>query len=214
MAIVTGTNGDDKYPKELNGTAANDEIFGLGGNDLLKGGGGIDTVGFGYVSSGVVVDPVSGSASGDASLGNDRLSGIESIVGTDLADRIAGNSSANVLNGGYGADVLTGRGGADRFDFNFKDDSDPKAPDRILDFSRAQTDKIDFRDIDANEQMSGNQAFTFVGQGPFTGAGQVRYYHQNGDTIIEADTNTTISGAEPVIVLDGLISLRASDFIL
>ena len=58
--------------------------------------------------------------------------------------------------------------------------------------------------------MNGNQTFTFIGQGPFTGAGQVRYYHQNGDTIIEADTNTTISGAEPVIiVLDGLISLRA-----
>ena len=110
--------------------------------------------------------------------------------------------------------MLYGQGGADRFDYDQTDYSDPKAPDRILDFSRAQGDKIDFRDIDANEQMNGNQTFTFIGQGPFTGAGQVRYYHQNGDTIIEADTNTTISGAEPVIVLDGLISLRASDFIL
>jgi hypothetical protein len=110
--------------------------------------------------------------------------------------------------------VLIGRGGADRFDFNQKDDSDPKAPDRILDFSRAQGDRIDLADIDANEKMNGNQAFKFIGQGPFTGAGQVRFFQQNGDTIIEADTSTATAGAEPVIVLDGLVSLNGTDLIL
>jgi hypothetical protein len=38
-----GTNGDDQYPRELEGTAAADQIFGLAGRDVLIGFGGNDT---------------------------------------------------------------------------------------------------------------------------------------------------------------------------
>jgi hypothetical protein len=69
-------------------------------------------------------------------------------------------------------------------------------------------------DIDANDQVSGNHAFKFIGQGQFTGAGQARFFQRNGDMIIQADTSTAIAGAEPVIVLDGLVSLNGTDFIL
>ena len=36
MAIITGTSGDEQYPRELEGTAA-DRIYGLGGDDALVG---------------------------------------------------------------------------------------------------------------------------------------------------------------------------------
>ena len=53
-----------------------------------------------------------------------------------------------------GADELVGRGGADRFDYYYTDNSTPTDPDRILDFSRAQSDKIDLSGIDARRMIS------------------------------------------------------------
>src|SRR6187549_3478431 len=44
MAIIKGTNGDDKYPGELEGTAGADQIFGYAGNDVLIGFNGNDTL--------------------------------------------------------------------------------------------------------------------------------------------------------------------------
>lgn len=208
--LLTGFGGNDA----LNGGNGNDILRGSGGDDELRGGGGVDTVELDFVAGGAVVDLAAGTATGGPGAGNDRLFSIENLVGTTTTDRLAGNSGANVLTGSYGADVLIGRGGADRFDFNFRDESDPKLPDRILDFSRAQGDKIDLAGIDANEQVTGNQAFTFIGRGEFTGAGQVRFFQRDGDTIIEANTSSAIVGAEPVIVLDTLVSLQAGDFFL
>jgi Ca2+-binding RTX toxin-like protein len=214
-----GGNGDDRLDgfagnDTLEGGSGNDILIGWAGDDTLRGGAGIDTVAMGYVSGGMILDLASGTARGDVNFGFDRLSGIENVVGTPLNDQIAGDGAANVLTGSFGADTLRGRGGADRFDFNYGDESDPKAPDLILDFTRSQGDRIDLRDIDANEQITGNQNFAFIGQAQFSGAGQVRFYHDQGMTIIEADTSTAIGGPEPVIVLQGLISLRAADFIL
>lgn len=36
-------------------------------------------------------------------------------------------------------------------------------------------DQIDLQDIDAHELLSGNQAFTWIGNAAFTAAGQLRY---------------------------------------
>jgi Ca2+-binding RTX toxin-like protein len=214
-----GGNGDDRLDgfggnDTLEGGGGNDILIGWAGDDTLRGGAGIDTVAMGYVSGGVILDLAGGTARGDVNFGFDRLSGIENVVGTYLNDQLAGDGTANVLAGSFGADTLRGRGGADRFDFNDGDESDPKAPDLILDFTRSHGDRIDLRDIDANEQISGNQNFAFIGQAQFTGAGQVRFYHDQGMTIVEADTSTVIGGPEPVIVLQGQVSLRAADFIL
>ena len=62
--------------------------------------------------------------------------------------------------------------------------------------------------------MSGDQAFTFIGQGQFTGAGQLRFFQQDGDTIVEANTPEHNAGDVMRIVLDPLVSLQASDFLL
>ena len=42
MARITGTSGDDRGAKTLNGTSQADEIFGLAGDDTLIGYGGGD----------------------------------------------------------------------------------------------------------------------------------------------------------------------------
>lgn len=198
----------------VDGGNDNDFLIGSGGNDQVRGGAGIDTIGFFFSSSGVVADLAGGTASGDGSIGTDRLSGIENLDGTPFADRLAGNGGANVIKGSYGADVLIGRGGADRFVYHFKDESAPEAPDRILDFSRAQGDKIDLAVIDANEQVTGSQAFKFIGQGQLTGVGQLRSFKQTGDTVIEANTTDLTAGAELRIELDPLVSMQAGDFFL
>lgn len=156
-------------------------------------------------------DSLVGGSEADALYGGNGDDRLDGFAGNDTLE---GGSGNDILTGGFGADELRGRGGADRLDFDNGDESDPKAPDLILDFTRSQGDRVDLRDIDANEQLAGNQNFAFIGQAQFTGAGQVRFYHDQGMTITEADTSTVIGGPEPVIVLEGLISLRAVDFVL
>lgn len=214
--VLRGLGGNDR----LFGGGDNDALDGGGGNDLLdggagadelRGGSGIDTVSFDNAGLAVAADLANGLASGD---GPDRLSGIENLTGSDFGDQLAGNEGANVLAGGYGGDVLAGRGGADRFDYNILSDSSLlDGTDLILDFSRTQGDRIDLAGVDANQQASGGQAFTFLGTKPFTGAGQLRFFQQNGDTFVEANTYGT-SGAEMTIRVDPLVAFQATDFVL
>ena len=63
-------------------------------------------------------------------------------------------------------------------------------------------------------QVSGDPAFLFVGQAQFTGAGQVRFFQQGGDTVVEANTDDSAPGAELRIVLDPLVNLQTTDFVL
>ena len=60
--------------------------------------------------------------------------------------------------------------------------------------------------------MAGNQAFTFIGQGQFTGAGQLRFFQQNGDTVIQANLTHATPGPEFGIVLGSLVTLQCRDF--
>ena len=85
--------------------------------------------------------------------------------------------------------------------------------DVITDFSRSHGDKIVLGRMDANEELDGHQEFEFVGKGPFTAAGQLRWYQQNGDTVIEGNTRDIYAGPELKIVLDPLLNVQASDFI-
>ena len=127
---------------------------------------------------------------------------------------IIGNGGANVLWGREGGDLLTGGGGADRFDYDSLFDSDPTAADVITDFSRAQGDKIDLSTLDANLEVSGNQAFRFIGAAPFTGAGQVRAVTSGGGTAIEVNLSDAPLGADLVIVVSSTVPMQAGDFVL
>lgn len=219
----------------LDGGVGDDRLEAGVGDDVLQGGAGIDTAAFestGF-NAGVVADLAGGAAQG-AYHGSDRLAGIENLEGTLHDDRLAGDRRANALDGRSGADVLEGRGGADRFVYRYTGESTPAAPDRIVDFSRKQGDRIDLAAVDPHEpvpvdlaadaeaeaeaddqvEVAGDQAFEFVGQSQFTGEGQVRFFQQGGHTVVEANTDDAAPGAELVIVLDPLVSLQAADFVL
>jgi Ca2+-binding RTX toxin-like protein len=209
--FISASAGSD----QLVGGGGNDELAGGFGDDELIGGDGNDTAGFSDYSHGpVVADLAAGTADSGELGGHDVLSSIENLLGSTYDDQLAGNAGANRLEGEEGADELAGRGGADRFYYYNRYDSMPTLPDHIFDFSRSQGDKIDLARVDANERAPGNEAFQFVGQAGFTGPGQLRSFQQDGHTIIEANTDNSTASTEMRIVLDPLVSLQATDFVL
>jgi Ca2+-binding RTX toxin-like protein len=207
----------------LNGLGGTDVLVGGAGNDVLRGGAGgdtligdagIDLASYYYSVAGVTVSLASGSgAGGEAQL--DVLSGIENVNGSFANDTLIGDAGVNALNGWVGKDVLTGGAGADRFVFTAGSHSVVGAnADRITDFSQAQGDRVDLSALDANSGVAGDQAFSFIGAGAFTGvAGQLHYVGSGGQTVISGDVNGD-SAADFNIVLTGALSPVAGDFVL
>lgn len=108
--LLFGGNGADR----LEGGAGADKLAGGGGNDVLDGGAGsLDEASYLSSASGVRVDLARGTAVG---AGSDRLRGIETVTGSQLADVLSGDGRSNWLYGNGGDDVLVGRGGADFLD--------------------------------------------------------------------------------------------------
>jgi serralysin len=216
--VIRGEGGSDDLPglggnDLLDGGSGDDTLAGWAGADELRGGSGVDIAYYERSAQAVTVDLAAGKGfAGDAE--GDTLLSIEGVFGSDFNDQLSGNAGANRLAGDLGADQLSGGGGADRFLYNHRSESTLATADRILDFNHSQADKISLAGVDANEQATGDQAFRFVGQAQFTGAGQVRFYQQNNDTVIEANTTDATAGAEMRIVLDPLVSLQGTDFVL
>ncbi len=105
---LTGDGGANR----LDGGAGDDTLIGGAGADTLVGGAGIDTADYSASTAGVTVNLATGvGAGGDAQ--GDRLSGIETVIGTGLADALTGDGADNRLDGGGGADILAGGGGND-----------------------------------------------------------------------------------------------------
>jgi len=77
----------------------------------INGGGGIDTIEYSFIGSGVVVNLSTGLASGGA--GNDVILKVENIIGSIFDDSLIGNNGNNTLNGGNGNDILNGGNGND-----------------------------------------------------------------------------------------------------
>ena len=203
--LLAGRAGDDT----LAGGGGSDILLGEAGADELRGDGGIDFALYYASDAAVTVDLATGRGTGGDAQG-DRFVSVEAVQGSMFADRIIGNGAANLLRGDDGGDVLTGGGGADRFFVGGSYGSAATAPDTIRDFSRAQGDRLVLGD--GQDDVDGYQAFRFIGQSDFTDIGQVRFHHEQGQTIVEG--NTAIKdGAEMVLVLDGLFDLRAVDFI-
>jgi len=107
---LTGTSGRDW----IDGSAANDSIFGYAGRDVLDGGLGND-----IIRGGSGADRMLGGAGRDnidGGLGHDTLkggSGSDVLNGNAGNDRIMGGIGRDTLNGGDGNDYLTGERGND-----------------------------------------------------------------------------------------------------
>lgn len=148
--------------------------------------------------------------------------GGERVYGGTGDDTLYGDAGADTVRGGDGLDRLTGGVGNDIFDYDAGGDSKPGTATRdlIFDFGGiggAPGDRVDLSTIDANSGRAGNQAFTFMGTGGFTGAGQVRLTGSGADTLIQANTGGSLSPELEVAAQDAGVQPNqwaASDFIL
>lgn len=205
----------------LLGSTADNAFEGGAGADAIDGRGGSDVVNYHTSRSGVTVDLASGTGTGGDAQG-DTLTSIERLSGSNFADTLLGDGTANVLEGRVGDDILVGRGGADvlyggtgvdTFRFDDGDTGTGANADFIGDFAGG-IDDIDLSAIDANIGTAGDDAFTFIGDGAFTGiAGQLRYGANGGNTVIEGDVNGD-GAADFQILLNGAVTPLVGDFML
>lgn len=187
--------------------AANIEDLVLSGDTLLNG---------------------TGNMLGNVIIGNGQnnvlrgLRGDDELNGGAGADTLEGGLGADTLVGGSGADVLTGGGGADVFAYTATDDSLPTGMDTISDFTHGPVrgyDKIDLLAIDADEGAGGDQAFAYIGNAEFDGAGeasagQLRYTVLDTDRYaFEGDTDGD-GAADIAFLVNSSFAPQASWFIL
>ena len=107
--------------------------------------------------------------------------------------------------------MLSGGRGSDRFDFDSVADSRPGATrDTIINFHHGQGDRIDLSGIDANNTLTKNQAFNFIGASTFHDvAGELRF--SNG--LLQGDIDGD-GAADFQVYLSGVNFLVRGDFIL
>lgn len=238
--VIFGAAGDDHLlggvgNDYLQGDAGDDWLDGGLGDDVLVGGAGRDVADYSALSIpsaapgtsalGVTVD-LGITVRQDTHLGGqDKLSGVEGLLGTSYTDLLIGNEQANNLFGnmgddrligGGGADALFGNSGADVFAYRALSDSAPGATtrDTIWDFTHSEGDRIDLSSVDANSRLAGDQAF-YLGGSSFTRhAGEIIQIQQGGDTVIRADVNGDAI-ADFALLLHGITSpLVTDDFLL
>jgi Ca2+-binding RTX toxin-like protein len=134
-------------------------------------------------------------------------------------DTLIAGALNDTLYGGLGADLLTGNAGNDVFRYDSHTESTATSRDHILDLTTG--DKIDLSRVDANSLTAGNQAFSFIGSGAFTGtgaasAGQLRAQFVSGnDWLIQGDRNGDgVVDMEILVTTGDAHTIIASDFFL
>jgi Ca2+-binding RTX toxin-like protein len=126
-------------------------------------------------------------------------------------DYLIGEAGNDILIGGRGQDDLSGGGDLDTFLYYEFQESLVGSEDRILDFSRADGDRLDLSRIDANAiGGTDNDAFSFIDGAAFSGAaGQLRF----AGGYVEADVNGDAL-ADLRIEMGGVTTMYATDFVL
>ena len=209
--ILTGGLGNDT----VNGGNGEDRLRGGGGLDLLSGGGDNDTLqgsdGNDQLFGGIGDDLLSGGNNADTLQGG---AGDDTLTGGSGNDSIAGGDGDDVLTGGGGSDLQTGGAGADAFVLQKPDDSGITVvtQDTITDFVTG-SDQIDLSRLDAR-QSGKDDAFDFIGTAAFSSvAGQLRYRISGANVIVAGDVDGD-GVADFTILLEGVASIGAVDFVL
>jgi Ca2+-binding RTX toxin-like protein len=223
----------------LIGGAGKDLLDGGEGADSLQGGDGNDIY-FVDDSGDVLVEESTAGAGTDlvrstaatytlgTNVENLALDGAGSIAGAGngLANLIAGNAGDNelfgddgndVIVGGLGLDSIEGGQGKDIFRFASTADSAAGSADEISDFSTSGGDRIDVKGIDADTVAAGDQAFSYIGNAAFTGAGiaQLRWDHITAtDIVVQADLDGNNTVDLEILLHNNPGSLVANDFVL
>jgi Ca2+-binding RTX toxin-like protein len=171
----------------------------------------------GSSTSGGVGDDIfngtSGNDSYDGGVGNDK------IYGKDGDDTLSGGDGNDLLVGGMGHDTLAGGLGRDTFAYSKIAESMPGAiySDFIQDFIPG-TDKIDLSAIDANPVVAGNQAFSFIGTGAFSGlVGELRWQNSTDPAvpdILQMDMNGDGVPEMEIQLVGSTTGITAGDFVL
>lgn len=216
--IFVGTgNGLDNG---MTGGANSDYMFGGDGKDSIFLGAGKD-----FAWGGTGNDSIEGQAGDDmlsGGLGADYLAGgtdKDDVRGDGGDDVLSGGTGDDRLSGGTGLDWSWGGSGKDTFVFlstsDFKKDGyvSSRTSEAVYDFGAG--DRIDLSAIDANAKLSGNQAFTFFGEGaPGTKtAGSLWTVDMGDDLMLLGDVNGD-GWQDFGLLMVGLQSLSATDFVL
>ena len=107
---IRGQAGDDS----LFGQSGSDYIEGGDGNDVIDGGAGFNVAAYTTANHFVVVDlAVQGVWQDTQGAGNDLITNVENVVGSDFNDTLSGDGQTTVIYGGNGDDTLYGRAGDD-----------------------------------------------------------------------------------------------------
>jgi serralysin len=130
--IIGSTTGE-----VINGNAGSDRIYGVGGNNFLRGGKGED-----QLLGGSGDDILNGNDGNDTVFGG---GGNNLIRGGKGNDYLIGGAGNDTLIGDFGADVLVGGPGADLFVLRRETAAgvfEPQFADHIIDFNSAEGDRI------------------------------------------------------------------------
>jgi Ca2+-binding RTX toxin-like protein len=100
--------------ENVTGSSFADTIEGNGGNNVLKGGSGNDTLTYAHAASGVALNLSLATAQATGGSATDTVNSFENLTGSDFNDSLTGTTSANVLTGGNGNDTIDGGAGADK----------------------------------------------------------------------------------------------------
>ena len=163
------------------------EFEGRGGNDTITGNG-ATRVSYRNATSGVTIDLLSGTATGDASVGTDNLAGNSDNISNFGIGSVRGSNFADTYVGGLGNDNFRGQSGSD-----------------IIDGGFGSFDQVDYRNSTAGVNVN---LLTGVGQDGFgdtdtiTNVERIRG-SEFADTLVGDSGDNRIRGEAGADFIDG-----------
>jgi Ca2+-binding RTX toxin-like protein len=207
----TGGDGDDFISggagnDTLNGGNGNDILSGGEGDDILNGDAGTDTASYASATAGVTVDLSNAASQNTVSAGNDTLSSIENLIGSDFTDTLTGDTGANTIQGGAGNDVISADSGIDIIYGGADDDtltgggdadtfvwlSGETGADTITDFSMSDGDVLSLADLLVGEDATNLDSY-------------LQFSTSGSDVLLEIDVDGAgdFAAPEQTILLQG-----------